>query len=169
MPDLFYKLTFMSDEEISEHLARPTASRQAQLALAQYMTRLFHGDDSLRRAQTISDVLYPKTPSAPSLIQTDPRQVRHAFAGHHALHSISKEEVIGQKVANLFARHTEKYTINATRRLIDSGAFYLNGQKMANPHRKLEAGDLKPMKDDSGALLLMTASKGADYLVFEVR
>jgi tyrosyl-tRNA synthetase len=124
----FLKLyTFLSVPEIDELRAtreRTPEKREAQRALAREVTRLVHGDESVRDAETITASLFTGDVAGLSA-----NQLRQAFAGAPTTELAPGE--LDAPLVDILVRVGLAESKRHSRELITTGAIQVNGQRVS--------------------------------------
>jgi tyrosyl-tRNA synthetase len=96
----------------------------AQKKLAEEMTRMLHGEEGLEKALRVTEGANPgsKTQLDPEVFQEIAKDMPHF--------SLKREEVIGQKLVDLFAKTGLSSSKSEAVRLIEGGGAYLNNDKV---------------------------------------
>jgi len=131
-----------------EHSAKPE-SRLAQTRLAEELTRLVHGDDSLNSARQTSTLLFSTSPTSVSTaavllaLGSDPR-IKH----------VPLEQLRDQSLTKIAAQWGLVESNKQAKQLLSAGGLYLNNNPVVEMGRKLETGDLI-----DGQLAILRAGK----------
>jgi tyrosyl-tRNA synthetase len=139
------------DEILSKHKSDPQ-NRFAQTKLAQEVTRLVHGEKQEIFAESVTEYITGKKPIAQAE-ETVMKEVREAIPNIKLHPGTSVIEVLSE--SGLAASNTE------ARRLFDSKAIYVDGQKFDKPH--LESGDFK-----NGRLMIRRGKAFKDSALVEL-
>lgn len=127
--DRFLKyFTFLSLEEIAdlaEATVRAPEKRAAQRALAREVTRLIHGDEGVREAESISEALF----SGDVASLTEP-QLIHAF---REVPTTRLSSPAGLTLTDVLVRTGLAPSRRAGRELLASGAVLVNGRQVTDP------------------------------------
>ncbi len=150
--------TFMSLEEIAEicvaHEIDPER-RMAQRRLAAEVTRLAHGDEELRRAETASAALFGDV-SLNDLCAED----LAAALGHLPSVTVALSRLDGDlSCADALVAVGAAKSKGEARRLLQGGGAYLNGARIRQD-REVQSTDLLP-----GKLLVLRAGKRNQFLL----
>ncbi|KAK4684247.1 tyrosyl-tRNA synthetase, partial [Tremellales sp. Uapishka_1] len=122
---------------IRQHRAEPEA-RTAQRALADEVTELVHGPEGVEKARVIAAVLF-----STSLASLSSSAVRKAFADDPRLVGVSLEQAIGVPLTKLVATFgRDVKSRSEANRIVASGGFYLNNERITDPKRTLLESDL---------------------------
>lgn len=146
--------TMLSKEETDQLMAahrQNPKERQAQIRLAQEVTRLVHGDDELRVAEVVTQVLTGKTP-VQELDDAALSAMRKEIPAIHAQPGTEVVDVLAQ--TNLATSKTE------ARRLLEGNAIAINGEKTQK--ERLEEGDFQ-----NGRLLIRKGKAFKDSALVE--
>jgi len=146
--------TMLSKEETDQLMAahrQNPKERQAQIRLAQEVTRLVHGDDELRVAEAVTQVLTGKTP-VQELDDAALNAMRKEIPAVHAQPGMEVVDVLAQ--TNLATSKTE------ARRLLEGNAIAINGEKTQK--ERLEEGDFQ-----NGRLLIRKGKAFKDSALVE--
>lgn len=147
--------TELSIDEINEMMTlqrENPAARVAQTRLAQEVTKLVHGEDGLRAAQSVTNVLIGQM-SVGELADDLVPVLRSEIGNAHASETGSIVETLVQ--AELASSNTE------ARRFLTNNAISLNGQKISREN--FEAGDFQ-----NGRLLLRRGKAFKDSALVEL-
>lgn len=149
--------TFLSHQEI-EALEAATKSapekREAQKALADYMTTLIHGEQATADAKRSAEVLF-----GGSLEGLSAQNLEEIFSEVPSS-AISRDSIAGMTVIDLFAGAKLASSKGEAKRLITAGGAYINNQRISDVEAKL-AG-VKPLEDK---LFLLRSGKKNYHLV----
>jgi len=149
--------TFMPLEEIEEYavkVAEAPEKREAQIRLAEEMTRRVHGEEGLRIAQRSTAVLYGEAMDG---VKAD--ELLAVFADVPST-ELAREQVVGQPVMNVAADAGLCKSRGEARRLIQSGGLNLNNRRIGDI--SVEVGE-----DDiiDGQLLVLRSGKKRNHIV----
>jgi tyrosyl-tRNA synthetase len=149
--------TFMPLEEIEEYavkVAEAPEKREAQIRLAEEMTRRVHGEEGLRIAQRSTAVLYGEAMDG---LKAD--ELLAVFADVPST-ELAREQVVGQPVMNVAADAGLCKSRGEARRLIQSGGLNLNNRRIGDI--SVEVGE-----DDiiDGQLLVLRSGKKRNHIV----
>ncbi len=131
--------TFLSKAEIEElesGLKAEPEKREAQKRLAVEMTRIMHGEKGLRAAQQATDVLFGS-----SMKGLNADELLSIFS-HVQSQKLSADRVAGSSVIDVAAESGFCKSKGQARRLISSGGFYINNEKVESIDAKLDASDV---------------------------
>ncbi|KAF9520278.1 hypothetical protein BS47DRAFT_1335868 [Hydnum rufescens UP504] len=137
------KFTLLPIEQIENivtgHMSQPEL-RTAQKVLASEVTELVHGNLATRQAKAATSILFHPTTAvvrASDIIaafHSNPRMV---------LIPVSRSaEIIGESLTKLSARYNQTASRGEARKLLQSGGFYLNNQRVNSADRVLQFSDL---------------------------
>ncbi len=149
--------TFLSSEEIADYerrLAEAPEKREAQIRLAEEVTRRVHGEAGLQVAQRSTAVLFG---AAMDGLKADELEAVFADVPSTALPSAS---VIGVPVATVAVESGFCKSRGEARRLVESGGFYINNQRLADAERLFGDNDII-----DGRLLVLRSGKKRYHLV----
>ncbi|MHC4908159.1 MAG: tyrosine--tRNA ligase, partial [Planctomycetota bacterium] len=122
-----------------EHAARPH-ERNAQRALATYMTDLLHGDDERKRAETASNALFTGNVSA-----LDDGLLQEVFAGvASSTHARTTLEGEGASLVDVLVETALAKSRREARQYLGDGAVSINGDRVEGDAlmRRLSCSDL---------------------------
>ncbi len=149
--------TFLPLSEIAELEQRVRAAperREAQKRLAEEVTRLVHGEAGLRQARQASEALFG---GALEGLSADELLVIFADAD---LAPLERDQVEGQRVADVAARSGLCRSRGEARRLIQSGGLYMNNKRVADVEDRAGTDSLL-----DGRLLALRSGKRRYVLV----
>lgn len=151
-------VTFMDMDEIREYetmMGCPDyIPNTAQKRLAEEVTRIVHGQEGLQIALKVT---MGAAPGATTVLDAS---ILESIAHDMASHSLTKEEVIGQKILDLIVKVGLQSSKSEGRRLIRNGGIYLNNEKVTDENAIIVQEDLI-----DGYLLLLSAGKKNKVLV----
>lgn len=149
--------TFLASEEIADYERRlidAPEKREAQIRLAEEVTRRVHGEPGLQVAQRSTAVLFG---AAMDGLKADELEAVFADVPSTALPSAS---VIGTPVATVAVESGFCKSRSEARRLVESGGFYVNNQRLSDAEHVLGAADII-----DGRLLVLRSGKKRYHLV----
>ncbi|HAS81876.1 MAG TPA: tyrosine--tRNA ligase [Verrucomicrobia bacterium] len=149
--------TFMPIEEIEDYASRMAVApekREAQIRLAEDVTRRVHGEDELKVAQRSTAVLFGE--SMDGLNATDLQAI---FADVPSTGLVAAQ-VADQPLANVVADAGLCKSRGEARRLIQSGGLYLNNRRAEDPDQRVAVSDIV-----DGRLLVLRSGKKRYHLV----
>jgi tyrosyl-tRNA synthetase len=149
--------TFMPLEEIEEYavkLAAAPEKREAQIRLAEEMTRRVHGEDGLKSAQRSTAVLYG---AAMEGLKAD--ELLAVFADVPST-ELMREQVSGQPVMNVAADAGLCKSRGEARRLVQSGGLNLNNRRIKDIAEVVGEDDII-----DGSLLVLRSGKKRNHIV----
>jgi tyrosyl-tRNA synthetase len=152
---LMRMLTFMDSDEIEKYSKNlEAAPNDAQKRLAEEVTILVHGKRGLETALKVTQAASPGSETKLDAATLE------AVAKDMPSYECSLEEVLDQKLIDLF--NTTKLTNSKgeSRRLIKNGGAYLNNKKITDEHYVIATQDIV-----EGRLLLLSAGKKKKMLV----
>jgi len=128
VPKLLRMLTFLDLEEIvdleTSMQSASYAPNTIQKKLAEEVTRLVHGDEGLKQAQGITAQLKPGAETELS------RDVLEQLAREVPSATLSKHDVLGKSLIDLYVQTQLVASKGEARRLIENGGSYLNNRKI---------------------------------------
>lgn len=149
--------TFLTLDEIADYeqrLAAAPEKREAQIRLAEDVTRRVHGETGLQVAQRSTAVLFG---AAMDGLKADELEAVFVDVPSTAL---AHDAVVGQPLATVAVEAGFCKSRGEARRLVQGGGFYVNNQRQADPERVLEAADII-----EGRLLVLRSGKKRYHLV----
>ena len=149
--------TFMPLEEIEEYAAKLAAApekREAQIRLAEEMTRRVHGEDGLKSAQRSTSVLYG---AAMEGLKAD--ELMAVFSDVPST-ELTREQVIDQPVMNVAADAGLCKSRGEARRLVQSGGLNLNNRRIKDIAEVVGEDDII-----DGSLLVLRSGKKRNHIV----
>ncbi len=149
--------TFLSLDEIesyAERLKEAPEKREAQIRLAEEMTRTVHGEAGLEVAQRSTAVLYGEAMDG---LHAD--ELLAVFADVPST-ELSREQVCGQPVINVAADAGLCKSRGEARRLVQSGGLNMNNRRIADIDETVGESDII---DDS--LLVLRSGKKRNHIV----
>lgn len=151
-------LTFVDMAEIREYETmmqhQDYVPNTAQKRLAEEVTRLVHGQEGLDVALRVTKGAAPGAETALDAAMLE--SIAHDMASH----SLSLNDVVGQKVVDLMVKVGLQPSKGEARRLIKNGGVYLNNQKLLDENFSVAQNDLI-----EGRLLLIAAGKKNKVLI----
>ncbi|MDN3506178.1 MAG: tyrosine--tRNA ligase [Simkaniaceae bacterium] len=152
------KLTYMELEEIEEIEQQMQSSsyapNSAQKRLAEEITRIVHGKEGLEKALKVTE---GAAPGKEAKLDAD---VLREIAQDMPNISLSKEDVVGKSYAELAALSGLLTSKGEGGRMLKNGGAYLNNDKITDPAKMVENGDLI-----DGEYLLLGAGKKKKVLI----
>jgi tyrosyl-tRNA synthetase len=130
--------------------------REAQRVLAGEVTRLVHGDDSTRRAERASSVMF--TEAITSLSAADLLEVFDDVPSTELARSELEGAGIG--IVDLVKRAAIAPSSSEARRLVQSGGIYLNNERVSDPQTRVTAD-----RAISGAVLVLRKGQRQTHVV----
>jgi tyrosyl-tRNA synthetase len=132
MPKMMRMLTFMELEEIREIERRMSSAdyvpNSAQKRLAEEVTRIVHGEQGLQAALRVTQSVVP---GATDVVLSG--EVLEAIARDMPHCELSRTEIVGSKVIDLFVKAGLVPSKSEARRLIrGGGGIYLNNEKVTS-------------------------------------
>jgi len=155
---LMRMLTFIDFDEIKAYEADIKSGSftpfAAQKRLAEEVTEFVHGEEGLRIALRITEILAPgsKAVLEPEVLKEGVRDMPHIH--------LPLNEVMSQKITDLLAKSTVVTSKAEAQRLIKNGGAYLNNEKIQSPDLTIEAKHVIGQK-----YLLLGAGKKRKVLV----
>ena len=149
--------TFLSAGDLADYerrLAEAPEKREAQIRLAEEVTRRVHGEAGLQVAQRSTAVLFG---AAMDGLKADELEAVFADVPSTALPSAS---VIGAPVATVAVESGFCKSRGEARRLVENGGFYVNNQRLADAEHVLCDADII-----DGRLLVLRSGKKRYHLV----
>lgn len=135
--------TLLTPEEIQDTMTEFNANRglrTAQKRLAQEVTRLVHGQDTLDRVEKITEAIFGDK-GLDQFTVSDYEALIAEVTPHEArLETPILEVLVASGIAN---------SKSEARRLVQEGAIKLNGQKMTEVDHALSAGDFARVNSDT--------------------
>ncbi|XP_030745295.1 tyrosine--tRNA ligase, mitochondrial isoform X2 [Sitophilus oryzae] len=116
-----------------KHKEKPEL-RLAQKRLAEQVTLLVHGEEGLRRAQNVTDVLYKG--NLKTLSELEPADIVQIFEGATLVEILPQA---GQTILELSMKIGGFSRVEDAVRIISAGGFYVNQQKVQNPNEVVNA------------------------------
>ncbi|KAH8995676.1 hypothetical protein EDB92DRAFT_1845462 [Lactarius akahatsu] len=154
---LFTLLPLEKIEQTLEDHRRNPEERIAQKLLAEEVTELVHTVEGVKRAKSITRVLFGTDVSA-----VNAAEVLVALSGDRRLLSIPAEEMYGTTVLRLTVTHGVTKNTSAAKSLVAMRGLYLNGQTI-DADRKIQPEDLI-----DGRLVIVRAGKDK-HVVFTLQ
>jgi tyrosyl-tRNA synthetase len=121
---LYTFLPLATIEELHEATERAPEKREAQRLLAREITRLVHGEDALRDAETITASLF-----SGDVMALNGDQLRQAFAGAPTTALVPAD--LGAPLVDVLVRVGLAESKRRGRELITTGAIQVNGQRIS--------------------------------------
>lgn len=155
---LMRMLTFMEMDEINKYqtmMHRPDyVPNTAQKRLAEEVTRLVHGEESLKVALEVTQAAAPgaKTQLNASILES--------IAEEMPSHVLKTNEVIDTKLLDLMCQLGLQSSKGEARRLIRNGGVYLNNKKVEDENYIIKSSDLIENR-----LLLLAVGKKNKVLI----
>lgn len=149
--------TFLTLEEIEEYatkLAENPGKREAQIRLAEEMTRRVHGEEGLAIAKRSTAVLYGEAMDG---LKVD--ELLAVFADVPST-ELSREQVYGQPVINVAADAGLCKSRGEARRLAQGGGLSLNNKRVAGFDQQVTDNDVI-----EGSLLVLRSGKKRNHIV----
>ena len=152
--------TFLPDEQIAElerSLASAPEKREAQIALAEEMTRTVHGEEGLRIAKQATSVLFGGSLDGLSA-ETLEQIFRDVKSGE-----LPASEVIGKPVFEVIGNAGMTASKGEARRLVQQGGLNVNNQKVTDLSREFAAEDF------IGGKLAVLRSGKKNYFLLRIK
>jgi tyrosyl-tRNA synthetase len=149
--------TFLPLEEIEDYAARMLAApekREAQIRLAEEVTRRVHGETGLRVAQRSTAVLFGE-----AMDGLNANDLLAVFADVPST-ELPFAQVAGQPVVNVVADSGLCKSRGEARRLVQSGGLYVNNHRIDDPDQRLAVADII-----EGRLLVLRSGKKRYHMV----
>ena len=149
--------TFLSLDEIEQYaqkLAEAPEKREAQLRLAEEMTRVVHGEEGLRVAKRSTSVLYGEAMDG---LRAD--ELLAVFADVPSS-DLTHDQVIGAPVMNVAADAGLCKSRGEARRLVESGGLNLNNTRVSGIEQVVSEADII-----DGTLLVLRSGKKRNHIV----
>ena len=149
--------TFLPMEEIAQYaekVANAPEKREAQIRLAEEMTRIVHGEEGLQIAQRSTAVLYGEAMDG---LHAD--ELLAVFADVPST-ELARDQVVGQPVINVAADAGLCKSRGEARRLAQSGGLNLNNNRVADIEQVVEDSDII-----DGSLLVLRSGKKRNHIV----
>ncbi len=149
--------TFLPEEEIQEYaakLATAPEKREAQIRLAEEMTRIVHGEEGLAIAKRSTAVLYGEAMDG---LKAD--ELLAVFADVPST-ELPRDQVVGQPVMNVAADAGLCKSRGEARRLVQGGGLSLNNQKVSDISQVVDASQII-----DGKLLVLRSGKKRNHIV----
>jgi len=149
--------TFMPEEEIQEYarkLAEAPEKREAQIRLAEDITRRVHGEEGLRIAQRSTEVLYG---AAMDGLKAD--ELLAVFANVPST-ELPRNQVVGQPVMNVAADAGLCKSRGEARRLVQGGGLSINNRRVTDISECVAESDII-----DGKLLVLRSGKKRNHIV----
>lgn len=149
--------TFLSADEIADYerrVAEAPEKREAQIRLAEEVTRRVHGESGLQVAQRSTAVLF-----GAAMDGLKASELEAVFADVPST-ELAHDKVVGQPLATVAVEAGFCKSRGEARRLADSGGLYVNNQRLENAERVLETADII-----DGRLLVLRSGKKRYHLV----
>jgi tyrosyl-tRNA synthetase len=141
-------------EAYARKVAEAPEKREAQLRLAEEMTRAVHGDEGLRIAQRSTAVLYGEAMDG---LHAD--ELLAVFADVPST-DLAAEQVCGQPVMNVAADAGLCKSRGEARRLVQSGGLNLNNRRVEGIEQVVDEEDVI-----DGKLLVLRSGKKRNHIV----
>jgi tyrosyl-tRNA synthetase len=149
--------TFLSLDEIEQYaqkLAEAPEKREAQLRLAEEMTRVVHGEEGLRVAKRSTSVLYGEAMDG---LRAD--ELLAVFADVPSS-DLTHDQVMGAPVMNVAADAGLCKSRGEARRLVESGGLNLNNTRVSGIEQVVSEDDII-----DGTLLVLRSGKKRNHIV----
>ncbi|MFW5871073.1 MAG: tyrosine--tRNA ligase [Verrucomicrobiota bacterium] len=149
--------TFLGKSEIEElesSLKAEPEKREAQKRLAEEMTRTMHGEKGLRVAKQATDVLFGR-----SMKGLDADELLSIFA-HVPSRKLPADFVAGALAVDIAAESGFCKSKGEARRLITSGGFYINNEKVESSDAKIQGSDVI-----DGRIVVLRSGKKNFFLI----
>jgi len=128
MPRWLRLFTFLAPDEIAEYerrLVNEPEKRAAQRRLAEELTRIVHGESAIENAVRASEAMF-----GGSLEGLDEATLAEIFSEVPST-EISRDELgKNRPLVDVLVEHTVFKSKGEARRLIESGGFYLNNERL---------------------------------------
>lgn len=133
VPKLLRVLTFLELEEIAEiEKQMKHEPNFAQMRLAEEVTKIVHGQEGLKQALAVTQAAKP---GAETELTAD---VLMALAKELPSQTFSKEDVLGQRLVDVYVAAGMLASKGEARRLVSNGGAYLNNEKITDEHFVIE-------------------------------
>ena len=133
-------LTFMDMDEIKKYrtlMQQPDyIPNTAQKRLAEEVTRIVHGEESLKIALQVTKA------AAPGAVTTLNAETLESIAKDMPSHTIKGEEIIKMKLLDLMYQVGLQPSKSEARRTIRNGGVYLNNEKIVDENYTIQSHDL---------------------------
>jgi tyrosyl-tRNA synthetase len=149
--------TFLPLDEIEQYaqkLAEAPEKREAQLRLAEEMTRVVHGEEGLRVAKRSTSVLYGEAMDG---LRAD--ELLAVFADVPSS-DLTHDQVMGAPVMNVAADAGLCKSRGEARRLVESGGLNLNNTRVSGIEQVVSEDDII-----DGTLLVLRSGKKRNHIV----
>jgi tyrosyl-tRNA synthetase len=150
--------TFMEMEEIRRYeqmMKEPGyVPNTAQKKMAEEVTRLVHGEEKLQTALRVTEGAAPGSSTELNA------EILEAIAADMPSQTISKAQVVGEKLVDVFVKAGLQVSKSEAKRLIRNGGAYLNNAKVEDEDQTIVEKDLI-----DGKLILLAAGKKNKVLV----
>ncbi len=165
MQPLLGRLTLLSDEEIDEevksHLKAPH-TRKGQTVLAKECLRLVRGDDAVRQAAAVTEVVFNKAGIHNLSIDTLRDATADAESGVPSC-CLGRDVVLASTAEQVASQVGLFKSISEARRQIQAGGFYINGKRIQCGRRMFSQQDLV-----HGQALILRAGKKKHMILYVV-
>jgi tyrosyl-tRNA synthetase len=155
---LMKMLTFMDMDEIRDFEQQMNSPEYvphtAQKRLAKEVTRIVHGEEGLEVALKVTDAAKPGSETA---LNAD---ILESISRDMPSQIFMREEVLELPMTELLVKAALQDSKGQARRLINSGGFYLNNEKVTDEKRTLAPGDLI-----GGRMVLLAVGKKNKKLI----
>lgn len=139
VPSVLRHLTLMEAEEIEEleiALKERPAQREAQRALARWVTSLVHGSDTTEAVEQAAQALFSE-----EIASLSPEMFTQATADAPSS-TISRASIGTTEIVDLLVSSELVPSKSAARTAIEQGGVYVNNKRVELPDAKLQADDL---------------------------
>lgn len=142
------------DAIVAEHRKAPE-KREAQRTLAREVTKMVHGEEEVKKAESASTALF-----GGSLTTLDEAQLRAMFADVTSVSVPRAELEAGLTAMKLFVRAGLADSNKEAKRLFEQGGLYINNEQLKDAQRAMTAADLL-----AGGTVVLRAGKKSYALV----
>ncbi len=140
---IFTQLDRPTIASLTEQHRQDPGMRTLQKRLAEEVTRMVHGEESLQMAVEASNILFGKA-TKESLVKLDEQTLLDVFRGVPQ-YEVSRSLLDGEgvKAIDLLAEHTKCFSSKGEmRKLTQGGGVSVNKQKLADPMQPITEADL---------------------------
>ncbi len=140
---IFTQLDRSTIASLTEQHRQDPGMRTLQKRLAEEVTRMVHGEESLQMAVEASNILFGKA-TKESLVKLDEQTLLDVFRGVPQ-YEVSRSLLDGEgvKAIDLLAEHTKCFSSKGEmRKLTQGGGVSVNKQKLADPMQPITEADL---------------------------
>ena len=115
-------------QELSEKMKSAPEKKEAQIALAQELTRLVHGDDALKRAEAATKALF-----GTEIKDLDAATLKEVFGDTPTTEFTMDELNAGLPLIDLLVKTGLFQSKGAARKEIPAGGVYVNNERITDP------------------------------------